>query len=165
MEPIFRKTEETLIDQGFEFERKDLNRPWGAFWVIEENQAEKFVEKYFPDLDLKRIANGQKVSPKILLVRPKQRLSWQYHFRRSEVWRVVDKPVGIMRSETDEQTEVKTYIKGDLIILEKGERHRLVGLEDWGIVAEIWIHTEPDNPSNENDIVRLQDDYKRETPK
>ena len=34
--------------------------------------------------------------------------------------------------------------------LEKGERHRLVGLSDWGKIAEIWQHTDPNNPSNED---------------
>jgi hypothetical protein len=29
------------------------------------------------------------------------------------------------------------------------------------LVAEIWQHTDPGNPSNEDDIVRLADDYSR----
>jgi hypothetical protein len=37
----------------------------------------------------------------------------------------------------------------------------LIGLDDWGIVAEIWQHTDESNPSDEDDIVRLQDDYSR----
>ena len=41
------------------------------------------------------------------------------------------------------------------------ERHRLVGLDKIGVVAEIWIHTDLNNPSDENDIVRISDDYKR----
>ena len=48
--------------------------------------------------------------------------------------------------------------------MEMGERHRLVGLENWGVVAEFWQHTDPDHPSDEDDIVRVQDDYKRSTP-
>lgn len=31
----------------------------------------------------------------------------------------------------------------------------------WGVVAEIWQHTDKDNPSNEDDIVRVQDDFGR----
>ncbi|MCR9290079.1 MAG: phosphoheptose isomerase [Bacteroidetes bacterium] len=161
----FEKIEEKLLAQGFEFERKDLDRPWGGFWVIEENQAEKFAKIYFPDLSIENVANGQKVSPKILMVAPEKRLSWQYHFRRSEVWQVVEGTVGIVRSETDEETPLKHYQVGDRVTLGKGERHRLVGLDDWGIVAEIWLHTDPTHPSDENDIVRLQDDFKRTTPK
>jgi len=48
-----------------------------------------------------------------------------------------------------------------LITLKQGERHRLIGLNDFGVVAEIWQHTDVNNPSDENDIVRIQDDYGR----
>ena len=44
--------------------------------------------------------------------------------------------------------------------LVKGERHRLIGLEDYGFVAEIWQHTDS-IPSDEEDIVRVQDDFSR----
>jgi hypothetical protein len=37
----------------------------------------------------------------------------------------------------------------------------LIGLEGWGVVAEFWQHTDPDYPSDEDDIVRVQDDYSR----
>ena len=67
----------------------------------------------------------------------------------------------IVRSHNDEETTSVLMTKGELINLEKGERHRLVGANEWGVVAEIWVHTDPENPSNEEDIVRLQDDYGR----
>ena len=51
--------------------------------------------------------------------------------------------------------------KGDKIKLQKGERHRLIGLDGWGVIAEIWQHTDAENPSDEEDIVRLQDDFGR----
>jgi len=97
-------------------------------------------------------------------VAPDKRLSWQYHHRRKEVWQVVSGEVGIVRSETDEETPMKTYRAGDQVQLAQGERHRLVGLQEWGMVAEIWIHTDKNQASDENDIVRLQDDFKRKTP-
>jgi hypothetical protein len=46
-------------------------------------------------------------------------------------------------------------------VLGQGERHRLVGLEDWGVIAEIWQHTDAAIPSDESDIVRVQDDFGR----
>jgi hypothetical protein len=46
-------------------------------------------------------------------------------------------------------------------MLKKEERHRLIGLDSWAIVAEIWQHTDIENPSNEEDIVRIQDDFGR----
>ena len=49
---------------------------------------------------------------------------------------------------------------GDQIKLRQGERHRLVGLADYGVVAEIWQHTD-EIPSNEDDIIRVQDDFNR----
>ena len=54
-----------------------------------------------------------------------------------------------------------TLNEGDQVKLKQGERHRLVGLKDQALVAEIWQHIEPNNPSNEDDIIRLQDDFGR----
>lgn len=162
---VFDTISKELAAEGFTVVAHDFDRPWGGFFVIDEAQAPAFVAKYFPGQSSADLVEGRKVSPKILAVAPHKRLSWQYHFRRSEVWTVVDKSVGVMRSDTDEQTEVGTYQQGDTIVLAKGERHRLVGLDDWGIVAEIWQHTDPDHPSDENDIVRLQDDFGRTSPK
>ena len=53
------------------------------------------------------------------------------------------------------------YKEGDFIKFDKEERHRLIGLSKPGIVAEIWIHTDINNPSDEKDIIRIQDDYSR----
>jgi len=50
---------------------------------------------------------------------------------------------------------------GDVITFDNQERHRLIGLDNIGVVAEIWQHIDIDNPSDENDIVRLKDDYNR----
>jgi mannose-6-phosphate isomerase-like protein (cupin superfamily) len=95
------------------------------------------------------------------VVEPGKRLSWQYHHRRAEIWKVIKGTVGVVTSDTDEEKEVKKHEVGSLIKLQKGERHRLVGLDDWGVLAEIWQHTDTDNPSDENDIVRVQDDFGR----
>jgi len=68
---------------------------------------------------------------------------------------------GIIRSDTDKENEMKIYSEGDQIKLKQGERHRLIGLDDYCLVAEIWQHTDKNNPSNEEDIVRVQDDFGR----
>lgn len=161
MNSIFKNTQEELDNAGFQVDRKDFDRPWGGFFVIDENQAAKFTAAYFPEMDNADLIDGRKVSPKILLVAPEKRLSWQYHHRRSEVWRVVEGKVGVVRSDTDEEGVLREYMAGEIITLAKGERHRLVGLEGWGKVAEIWQHTNPEYPSDEDDIVRLQDDFGR----
>ena len=160
---IFEKTEQSLKTEGFNIVGKDFDRPWGGFLVIDEIQAALFVDKFFPGYEATDLIAGRKVSPKILLVAPEQRLSWQYHHRRSEVWRVVEGPVGIVQSATDEEQPLKTFDANEMIVLAKGERHRLVGLNNWGKIAEIWQHTNPDHPSDESDIIRLQDDYGRKS--
>ncbi|MEZ4983027.1 MAG: hypothetical protein R2769_15875 [Saprospiraceae bacterium] len=71
------------------------------------------------------------------------------------------RPVGIVQSPDDEERPVHTFLEGESITLSTGERHRLIGLENYGVVAEIWQHTDPFNPSNEEDIIRLQDDFGR----
>lgn len=99
-----------------------------------------------------------KLSPKILIVAPKKRLSWQYHHRRAEIWRVIQGRAGVVRSNTDYESKLNILNVGATITLLQGGRHRLVDLEDQAVVAEIWQHTDVSNPSNEEDIVRLQDD-------
>jgi hypothetical protein len=70
--------------------------------------------------------------------------------------------VKVAISETDEETPGQMYQDGDIIVLQQGTRHRLIGAPDnFGVVAEIWQHTEPEHPSDEEDIIRLQDDFGR----
>ena len=160
-EQLFKKVQDNLETQGFRLVSQDFNRPWGGFFVIDEEQAQKFADAYFEGLSADQLKISGKLSPKILVVAPHKRLSWQYHFRRAEIWQVVSGEVGVITSATDEEGELKTYLPGDRIVLQKGERHRLVGLDDWGIIAEIWQHTDVNAPSDESDIVRLQDDFGR----
>ena len=157
----FEKIIAQLETKGIRVTDSDFDRPWGGFLVINEEDADKFIEAFFPAYKKEDLLIGNKLSPKILVVGPKQRLSWQYHFRRAEIWRVIEGEVGVVRSEDDEQKQIERFKSGDIIILSKGMRHRLVGLDDWGVLAEIWQHTDPENPSDEDDIVRLQDDYGR----
>ena len=158
MTNLFLDTKKQIESLGFNIIGHDFNRPWGGFLLIDESQSKEFISEFISNEDLK-IEN--KVSPKILIVNPNSRLSWQYHYRRKEIWKVFKNEVGVIKSADNNETEMKIFNIGDIIEIQKGERHRLIGLSDFGIVAEIWIHTDPDNPSDENDIVRLQDDYAR----
>ena len=158
---IFEQIEQKLSSQGFKIASQDSTRPWGGFFVIDENQAQDFANMYFDGIDVDDLRIGGKLSPKILVVAPQARLSWQYHHRRAEIWQVVEGTVGIKRSNTDEEGELKEFHPKDQVKLQQGERHRLIGLDDWGIVAEIWQHTDANNPSDEDDIVRVQDDFGR----
>ena len=153
--------EEEIKSFGFEITSKDFQRPWGGFLVILEEQAQEFADKFFDGINVENIKIGGKLSPKILVVKPNSKLSWQYHHRREEIWKVVKGEVGVSRSFDDNEKSQEKLIKGDQIKLKKGERHRLIGLNDFAVLAEIWQHTDPKNPSDENDIVRLSDDYGR----
>jgi mannose-6-phosphate isomerase len=139
----------------------DLDRPWGGFFVISEQDAQAFANLYMGGLDINTIKISGKLSPKVLFVKPEMRLSWQYHNRRAEIWNVISGNVGVIRSHTDIEGKLDVFGVGSVLTLNQGERHRLIGLSNWGVIAEIWQHTDLANPSNEEDIIRVQDDFGR----
>ncbi len=108
------------------------HRPWGTYTILEEN-------------------SGYKV--KQITVRPGAKLSYQYHHHRSEHWIVVR---GIATITIDDKTfdlkaNESTYIP-------KEAKHRLANLQkDELVIIEAQVGTY----LGEDDIVRLQDDYKR----
>lgn len=144
----------------FKIAASDLKRPWGGFHCIASEDTPRFVQTYFPEY-LSLLEDGVPLSPKLLLINPRCRLSWQYHDRRKELWKVVEGPVGIVQSLTDLPSAVYVAETGTQIVIEVQERHRLVGLLSAAVVAELWWHLDPTNPSTEEDIIRLQDDYRR----
>ena len=152
--------EEKIKSLGFKIVSKDVDRPWGAFFVIKENQAQLFSNHFFRGIPISEFKISGKLSPKILIVNPNARLSWQYHNRRAEIWQVYKGEVGIIRSNDDTEGELVRFGEGEQIRLAQGERHRLIGTDDYAVVAEIWQHTDS-VPSDEDDIVRVQDDYSR----
>lgn len=158
---VFSEVKDFIRQEGFTIVDKDDARPWGGYYVIDESQSLDFIERFFQNLNPEEFKGFSKLSPKILLVEPHKRLSWQYHERRSEIWKVLSDKVGVIVSSTNEETPVAELIKGDVIDLEREQRHRLVGLDAWGIVAEIWKHTDSAKPSDEDDIVRVKDDFGR----
>lgn len=158
----FASVEAYLKSKGFSIASSALDKPWGGFYVLDEKDAERFARDYFPDDADSMLRGGNKLSPKILVVAPGKRLSWQYHFRRAEIWKLIAGVAGVAISDTDAENPHKKMTMGEITRLKKGERHRLVGLpEGWGAVAEIWQHTDAANPSDESDIVRVQDDFSR----
>ena len=160
-ETVFAVVNNFLSEKKLTILSKDENKPWGGFFVIDESDAELFIKSFFPHLTKSELTIAGKLSPKILVVAPDKRLSWQYHHRRAEIWKLIAGEAAVMMSDTDEENEIINLNKGDIIELKQGERHRLIGTENWGIIAEIWRHTDADNPSDEDDIVRVQDDFGR----
>ncbi len=160
-EIVFNRVQQYLDQLQLKVVAKDRDRPWGGFFVIDENQAEVFARHFFPGVELNSLKIGGKLSPKILMVQPHQRLSWQYHHRRAEIWKLVAGEAGVHTSETDVQGPLQALQLNEIIRLRQGQRHRLIGLNNWGMVSEIWQHTDAHQPSDESDIVRLQDDFGR----
>ena len=141
---IFETIQNQLAAHSFEIVAHDHNRPWGGFFVIAEAQAQAFADAYFEGLDVSTLKIGG-----------------QYHHRRAEIWRVIQGQAGVVTSHTDEEGVLQVLNVGDTITLQQGERHRLIGLSDYAVIAEIWQHTDAQNPSDEADIVRVQDDFGR----
>jgi mannose-6-phosphate isomerase-like protein (cupin superfamily) len=161
-EDVMKSVEAYLGEVELVIASKDFSRPWGGFFVLEESLADRFIQLYFPHLKKEDLTISGKLSPKILIVAPGQRLSWQYHHRRAEIWKLAAGVAGVVTSETDVEGPLHKFVVGEIIQLKQGQRHRLVGLpEGWGMIAEIWRHTDAKNPSDESDIVRVQDDFGR----
>lgn len=155
---LFLSIKKEIESKGYNVVGCDFNRPWGGFLLIDEIQSVQFIKEF---ISTEIIKIEGRVSPKILIINPNSRLSWQYHYRRKEIWKIYRNKVGIIRSKTNFEEDMCIYKEGDFIKFDKEERHRLIGLSKPGIVAEIWIHTDINNPSDEKDIIRIQDDYSR----
>ena len=109
-----------------------VNKPWG--W---------YENLYESDL-------GYKV--KRLFVNPNQRISLQYHFKRGEHWVVVEGDGIVTLNEDFIKVKVGSYI----FIPEKAE-HRVESGDNGVMLVEVQQGTLCD----EDDIVRLEDDYSR----
>jgi mannose-6-phosphate isomerase len=108
------------------------DRPWGTFFVLHEAL----------DYKIKRIE-----------INPGQRLSYQYHNNRSEVWTII-KGKGTVTLDG----EINNYQKGDTILIPKGSKHRI---ENNGKDKIVFIEVQTGSYFGEDDIVRLEDDYNR----
>ena len=107
-----------------------------------------------------KFKNSEILSVKTLIILPFKKLSWQYHKRRKEIWKVNDGKVEVYLSNDDIQRESIFISSGEELYISKEQRHRIIGTDVNSIISEIWIHTDK-KLSDENDIVRLQDDYGR----
>ena len=154
---------ELVFGKGYVLSDVDEHKPWCAYYRLADECAEQFVGEYFPDKTVEELGHGGSLSPKFLIFEPGKKLSLQYHNRRAEIWRVISGDLTAAISDTDEEGEWKTYKTGDELSYGALARHRAGAPAEgeWVIVAEIWQHTDLDNPTNEDDIVRLADDFGR----
>jgi mannose-6-phosphate isomerase len=107
-------------------------RPWGSFTILEEGPGHK----------IKRIE-----------VKPGHRLSLQMHYHRSEHWIVV---CGTAMVTCDDKKEIlhsnqSTYVPACT-------KHRL---ENPGVIPLVIIEVQNGEYLGEDDIVRYEDDYAR----
>ena len=109
-------------------------RPWGNYRVIEDSDKYK----------IKRIE-----------VNSGGRLSYQYHYRRSEVLTII---AGIATVTLDGVEE--SYHSGDTILIPQGAKHRIENKEVWEQPL-IFIEVQHGSYFGEDDIVRIEDDYNR----
>ncbi len=158
---ISKDVEKLLFDNKLNYISKDLDRPWGGFYVINETLSKDFFNIFFKTSNLKKVDFKSKLSPKILIINANKRLSWQYHNRRSEIWSVIKGDIMISKSENNNEGDLIKLKTNDQIEIGNKIRHRIIGTDDYALVAEIWIHNDKNNPSDENDIIRLQDDFNR----
>ncbi len=156
---LYADTKQLIAQHRFTIEEENRDKPWGAYIRLSNADAEKFAATYFQGHTFETHEN---LSPKFLFVAPHKRLSWQKHARRAELWTVLRGPVGAKISDTDEEpADITILQKGEYIEFDTEVRHRLIGLEEWGVVTEIWKHTKAPELSDEADIIRIQDDFVR----
>jgi len=110
------------------------HRPWGTYTVLEDT----------PGYKIKRIE-----------VKPGKRLSLQKHFHRNEHWIVVSGTATVIVGDETRliRPNESTYIK-------MGQIHRL---ENEGKIPVVLIEAQVGEYTGEDDIVRIEDDFKRNT--
>ena len=113
-------------------ENNNSERPWGRYTVIEDNK----------DYKIKKIE-----------VNPKGRLSYQYHMKRAESWTIIQGQ-GIVTIDGQEQI----ISSGESIKINKEAKHRIFNNGDNPLV---FIEVQTGTYFGEDDIVRIEDDYKR----
>lgn len=107
-------------------------RPWGAFWSLDRGAAHQ----------VKRIR-----------VKPKGRLSLQYHHHRAERWVVIEGTATITVDDA-----VMTVEPGGVVTIPRGAAHRLENMTSSQVeIIEVQIG----DYLGEDDIVRLDDAYNR----
>ncbi|HTL71092.1 MAG TPA: phosphomannose isomerase type II C-terminal cupin domain [Candidatus Eisenbacteria bacterium] len=110
----------------------DSERPWGKYEVLYKGS----------DVQVKRIEVG-----------PKMRFSLQKHMKRAETW-VVASGRGIVTLDSRE-TPVS---RGDVVEVAVGQVHRMQNTADEPLV---FFEVQLGDYLGEDDIVRLEDDFKR----
>ncbi|MEH6307520.1 phosphoheptose isomerase [Olivibacter sp. CPCC 100613] len=155
---FFEEVKRKITSQGFRIVGLDPSQSWGGSLMIDESQAQRFADLFFQDIlqaqSIEYTSNPSK--PKVLVIEPKQAIAWQYHQRRVEWWQVIAGEVGVIISDDDEERKLLIKQPKDILELKPGKRHRLVGLDDWAVIAQLWNHVDLRYPSDDADVIRLK---------
>lgn len=108
-----------------------VTRPWGSFQIVYQNPT-------------------RTVTVKVINLNPRSRNSLQYHAQRSEIWTGLS---GVARVELDGRTS--DLAEGQQITIPVKSKHRM-GTDRGAQILEVSL-----GPFDEEDVVRLQDDYNR----
>jgi len=101
--------------------------------------------------DFEQFCHNEEVTVKIITVKPSSKLSLQFHHHRDEYWRVISGSGCFVIGE-----ELRTVVEGDECFIPKETVHRMMTTDHEMKVLEIAYGT-----FDEEDIVRLEDDYDR----
>ena len=107
-------------------------RPWGEYFVINSSN----------DFKIKKI-----------VVSINERLSYQYHEGRSETWVIIQGKAQVTIND-----EIFYKEKGDTIVIPKKAKHRIQNISSNEL---IFIEVQTGDYFDEDDIVRIEDDYNR----
>ena len=110
-----------------------LDTPWGRWEVLLDTDYCK----------VKRI-----------FVHSGQRLSYQKHFKRQELWTIVQGKALVTLDGVE-----KTYETGETVFIPKEAAHRIANEEEETVV---FIEIQRGDYFGEDDIIRLEDDYGRD---
>jgi cytidyltransferase-like protein len=108
-------------------------RPWGEYYAWDA---------------------GKGWNLKTIYIKPKSRLSLQYHHHREEWWMLVEGDASATIKDMSGEHTVSLR-KGEIFRVLKGQVHRLSS-QKGGVVVEVAYGT-----FDENDIVRIEDDHGR----
>ena len=119
------------MSKSFKYIQEEV-RPWGKFYVIADEKNYK----------IKRIE-----------VNIGARLSYQYHLGRSELWLIIAGSAIVTIDGLE-----KTYSVGDNITIPVKSKHRVENNSNQKLV---FIEVQHGKYFDEDDIVRIEDDFNR----
>lgn len=107
-------------------------KPWGTYENLLEDSSTK-VKK--------------------IVIKPGQKPSYQYHFKRSEVWVIVAGKGTVLLDEQESEVSV-----GSVVVVPVEVKHRITNTGEEDLV---FIEVQTGTYFGEDDIVRLEDAYSR----